>query len=159
MPYRIITTNLNHHQTFFSMVEFNPDGSIKMPSHMAKRKEDNKDKLLRQRCLKIRREIVNFDSPKKCVLHIILSERITDNRFIQNLYDYFKDTSSVPAKITKISEKEFDVEIGTDFRRCTDCNDLINRYREFMDGNIIEEKGSCTFEGRIKNFAYEDYFE
>ena len=141
------------------MVEFNPDGSLKIPSIIAKKDEENKQKMRSQRCIKINREVVNFSAPKKCVLRITLSNAISDNRFIDTIYGYFKKRAAVPSKLTKISEREFEIEIGTDFRRCTDCNSLINEYREVLYGNIIEVKGSCTFEGQIKNFAYEDYFD
>ena len=136
-------------------VEFNPDGSIKLPGQLSRNKEETKEKLKLRRCMKIKREMVSFSAPKKCVLHITLSDVILDNRFIDTIYGYFKDKASVPNNIKKINEKEFDIEIGTDFRRCTDCNSLINRYKEFLE--VIDEKGSCTFEGR--NFSYEDYFE
>ena len=66
---------------------------------------------------------------------------------------------AVPCKLNIVNEKEFEVEIGTDLRRCTDCCSLVGRYREFLDGNLIEEKGTCTFEGRSRNFSYEDYFD
>ena len=142
-----------------TMVEFNPDGSIKLPEQFARNKEENKEKLKLRRCIKIKREIVSFSAPKKCVLHITLSEVILDNRFIETIYIYFKNRASVPNNIKKINEKQFDIEIGTDFRRCTDCNSLINEYKEFLNGLVIDEKGSCTFEGMKKNFCYEDYFE
>jgi len=141
------------------MVEFNPDGSIKLPEQFARNKEENKEKLKIRRCIKVTREVRSFTAPKKCILHITLSEAISDNRFIETIYNYFREKATVPNKIEKLNEKEFKVEIGTDFRRCSDCNSLIYRYREFLDGNIIEEKGSCTFEGRKKNFCYEDYFD
>lgn len=141
------------------MVEFNPDGSIKLPAQFAKNKEENKERLKRQRCIKIKRNIVSFSAPKKCSLGITLSEAIHDNRFVENIYISFKEKAAVPSKIKKISEKQFEVEIGADFRRCSDCSSLINQYREFLDGNIIEEKGSCAFEGRKKNFCYENYFD
>ena len=104
--------------------------------------------------------MVNFSAPKKCLLHITLSEAIVDNRFIETTHKYFKEQCTVPTKLIKINEKEFDVEIGTDFKRCSDCSDLIRRYRQFLDDNLIEEKGNCTYESfRSKNFSYEDYFE
>ncbi|MBR9692014.1 hypothetical protein GOV06_04450 [Candidatus Woesearchaeota archaeon] len=141
------------------MVEFNPDGSIKLPELFAKRKEENERRLKNQRCIRVKREIVNFDSPKKCVLNITLSEAISDNRFIENIYNFFKEKCSVPVKIKKISEKEFEIEVGTDFRRCSDCNSLINKYKDFLDGNLIDEKGNCTYEIKTGNFCYEDYFD
>ncbi len=139
-------------------MEFNPDGSLKLPDNLAKQKQENIQKMQCQRCMKIKKEIVSSYSPKKCALRITLSDAIHDNRFIQTLYEEFKQRSSVPTKLKQNSDKEFDVEIGTDFRRCSDCCFLINKYREFLDGNVIEEKGACSFEGR-KNFSYEDYFE
>ncbi len=141
------------------MVEFNPDGSIKLPGYMQKKREDDSNRLKNQRCIKIKREVISFTAPKKCSLHITLSERITDIRFIENIYNYFRENASVPTTIKKINEKEFIVEVGTNFKRCSDCNSLVNRYREFLDGNLIDIKGSCTSEGRQKNFCYEDYFD
>lgn len=140
-------------------VEFNPDGSIKLPGHVQQKISENENKMRCQRCIKVSRKIVSFDSPKKCVLNIKLSNMLNDNRFVSNIYNYFKEKAAVPTKIIKINEKEFEVEVGTDFRRCTDCNSLIGRYREYVDGNLIEDKGSCTFEGFKKSFEYEDYFD
>lgn len=141
------------------MIEFNPDGSVKLPGIIAEQKARNSIRMLNHRCITIAREVVNFTAPKKCVLNITLSENFPDSRFIQTIYDYFSEKASVPHKLIKMTDKHFRVEIGTDFRRCSDCQSLINRYRDFLDGNIIEAKGSCTFEGRKKNFGYEDYFD
>ena len=141
------------------MIEFNPDGSIKVPKQFAMKKEEDKERLKKQRCIQVKREVVSFTAPKKCVLNIIVSDIISDTRFIENLYNYFKEKAQVHSKFVKVDEKQFEIEIGTDFRRCSDCNSLINRYREFLDGNIIDIKGSCTSEGRKKNFCYEDYFD
>lgn len=141
------------------MFEFNPDGSIKVPKHIARKKEENKEKLKRQRCILVRREVMSFTAPKKCVLQITLSDAISDNRFVETTHNYFKEKASVPSKLIKVNEKQFDIEIGTDFRRCSDCNSLVYRFREFLEGNLIEEKGNCTFEGRKQEFSYEDYFD
>ena len=141
------------------MIEFNSDGSIKLPERFAKIKKENKEKMQNQRCIKVRKEILSFSSPKKCELKIVLSDFISDNRFVENIYNFFRENCSVPMKFSKINEKEFSIEIGTDFRRCSDCSSLITRYKEFLDGNLIEEKGSCTYERPMNNFAYEDYFD
>lgn len=141
------------------MIEFNPDGSLKLPGRVAEQNEAKKNKMKNQRCIKIRREVVNFDAPKKCCLKITLSDFFKDSMFVETTYNYFKEKAAVPNSFVKVNDKEFEVIIGTDFRRCSDCQSLINRYREFLDGNIIEEKGSCTFEGSKRNFNYEDYFD
>jgi hypothetical protein len=139
------------------MIEFNSDGSLKLPENIARIKEEHINKLKHQKCIKIRREIVNFKAPKKCVLYITLSDAIDDSRFISSLYMYFNQKAQTPSALRKIDDKNFEIEIGTDYRRCTDCNSLINKYREFLCSNMIEERGGCTYEGR-KNFVYEDYF-
>ena len=141
------------------MMQFNPDGSLKLSQKTVAQKKDNEDRMINSRCVLIRKEIVNFSAPKKCLLHLKISEAIADNRFVLTTYNYFKENAAVPSKMMKINDKEFDIEIGTDFRRCTDCTNLVNRYRESSDGNIIEQKGSCTFSGFRNNFSYEDHFE
>ena len=140
------------------MVEFNPDGSLRLPAMVLKRREENNNKLRSQRCINIKKEVVSFTAPKKCALNIILSDAFNDNQFVTNIFNYFKEKASTPCSIKKVDEKNFIIEIGTDFKRCTDCTSLIKEYREFLFNNVIEEKGSCTFEGRKTDFSYEDYF-
>ena len=140
-------------------MEFNPDGSIKLPASLAKKNEDDKQRMQSQRCITVFKDLVSTKAPKKCILHITLSNGLHDSRFVETIYREFKQTASVPSKIRQIDDKNFEVEIGTDFKRCTDCTSLLNKYREFLDQNLIEKKGNCTFEGRRNNFAYEDYFE
>ena len=141
------------------MFEFNPDGSIKLPGKVTAQKEAKQSKMKNQRCIKVKREVVNFSAPKKCCLHITLSDSINDSRFVTNIFNMFKNRASVPCSILPVDEKKFEVTIETDFRRCSDCQSLIGNYREFLDGNMIEEKGSCTYEGRKNSFTYEDYFD
>jgi endonuclease III len=142
------------------MMQFNEDGSLKLSQGTIKKKQETEDRLKRARCIKIHKEMVNFSAPKKCLLHITLSDAITDNRFIESTHKYFKDQCETPTKIIKLNEKEFDIEIGTNFKRCSDCTNLIKRYRQFLDDNVIEEKGNCTYESfKSQNFCYEDYFE
>jgi hypothetical protein len=140
-------------------VEFNPDGSIKLPGHIEKAKQENRERMLKQRCIRIKREVVSSSAPKKCALHITLSEAFTSNSFITAIYGYFMQKSVVPTKLIKVNEKEFKVEVGTDFKRCSDCNSFINQLKDFLDGNVIEDMGTCTYKGRESNFCYEDYFE
>ena len=141
------------------MVEFNPDGSIKLPSSLAKKNEEDKQRMQSERCITVYKDLVSTTAPKKCILQITLSNAISDTRFIPTIYNEFKESASVPSKIKQMDEKHFEVEIGTDFRRCSDCTSLLNKYREHLDQNLIEKKGNCTFQGRQQNFAYEDYFD
>jgi hypothetical protein len=136
------------------MVEFNPDGSIKLPASLAANLARKEMKLKKERCILVKKELVDF-KPKKCVLHIKVSEVFEDAGFVSAIFRSLqRDT---PAKLIKIDEREFDIEIGTDFKRCSDCKALVRRFREYLEGNMIEEKGSCTL--KEKDFYYEDYFD
>jgi len=141
------------------MMEFNPDGSIRVPKKVQQAKDAELNKMKSQKCIMVRRDLVSEKPPKKCMLHVRLSEAINDNRFIKNIHGFWEKDAQVPSKITEHNPLEFTIEIGTDFRRCTDCNSLINRYREHLYSNLIDKKGSCSFEGFKRNFSYEDYFD
>ena len=144
----------------FSMFQFNPDGSLKLSQGAIQKKQESIDRMKRGKCILVHKEMVNFTAPKKCILRIKLSDAIVDNGFMERIHHYFKPQAETPTKIIKLNDKEFDIEIGTNFKRCSDCTDLIKRYREFLDDNLIEEKGNCTYEGpRAQSFTYEDYFE
>jgi hypothetical protein len=142
-----------------SMVEFNPDGSLKLPGSVIKSKADNSLRMRNQRCITLSKEVVNFSAPKKCTLRILLSDAISDSRFIDNIYADFKGSAEVETRIRRIDDKNFEIDIETSFRRCTECTRLINEYKELLCGNVIEKKGSCTFDGRKTNFYDEDYFD
>ncbi len=143
------------------MLEFNKDGSLKIPDNLLKKKQEKEQRLKTGKCMLIRKEVVSVAAPKKCVLRIRLSDAITDSSFVETTHRFFSESSEVPSKLIKISEKEFDIEIGTDFRRCSDCTDLIRRFNEILYENVIEEKGNCSYAGksRSQGFCYEDYFE
>lgn len=141
------------------MMQFNPDGSLKLSSSTVKRRQDDELRMKNARCMHIRREMVSFSAPKKCILRIRLSEKITDDRFVANIQKQFSSQIETPTRLIKIGEREFDLEVGTNFRRCTDCTRLRGQYREFLDGDLIDEKGNCTFEGLGRSFCYEDYFD
>ena len=68
------------------MVEFNSDGSIKLPNVLVQQKKDNEYKMKNGHCITIKKEMVSDQSPKKCMLHIELSERFTDDSImLQNI--------------------------------------------------------------------------
>ena len=142
------------------MVEFNSDGSIKLPTKLAKKQADDNNRMSNSRCMHIRKEIVSSKSPKSCALHLTLSNKIIDNRFIETIYSEFRRDCEVPSKLIKLNEKEFKIEIGTCFQRCSNCTSLIQKYNSFLNSNIIEKQSSCTFKQNMQSrFSYEDYFD
>ena len=140
-------------------MEFNPDGSIKLPEYAVKRIQNEKFRLKSAHCIQIKKEVVDFHAPKKCTLHLKLSDKIQNSDFIRNIHKRFDAYAEVPTKLRKIEEKEFQVDIGTCFRRCSDCTKLVNMLKDHMVGNVIENKGNCTFEKPQRNFEFEDYFD
>ena len=139
------------------MIQFNPDGSIKLPEKFQQHKDNVEKRMQKGRCITIRKDLVSSYPPKTCSLQIKLSDAIYDSSFVEKVYKGFRERAEVPTKLKKISEKEFQVEVGTCFRRCSDCNALVARFRTSLDGNVIEDIGSCTYEKR--EFSYEDYFD
>ncbi len=141
------------------MVEFNPDGSIKIPDPVLKAKQNKEHRLKTQRCVLIRKDVTESKTPKRCILHIKISDAFPDSQFVETVYGYFKQNAETPTKLVKLNEKEFDIEIGTAFRRCSECSSLIARFRDFLDRNVIEDRGVCEYESKFsKDFCYEDYF-
>ena len=67
------------------MVEFNPDGSIKLPDSMLRKKESDLNKMKFQRCALFKKELVSTYAPKKCIIHMTLSDAIKDNAFVSNI--------------------------------------------------------------------------
>ncbi|HYD03990.1 MAG TPA: hypothetical protein VEC16_06875 [Alphaproteobacteria bacterium] len=140
-------------------MQFNPDGSLKLSNATVAKKAQDQIMMQKGRCMQVTKEVVEITAPKKCVLRIKLSDAITDTRFIETIHKQFRENASTPTKVTKLNDKEFEIEIGSDFRRCTDCCKLVGKYREFLDGNIIQKKVGCTFEENRRSFSYEDYFD
>jgi len=139
------------------MFEFNPDGSIKVPKQYEDKKRLESERMTNRRCISIKKDVVSVRPPKTCKLSIELSKAFMDNSFIMNTFNEFKKSSETPSKIVQVSDKEFVIEIGSDFRRCSDCNKIVSRFREFLSGNVILDKGTCTMKER--EFCFEDYFD
>ena len=150
-------TNINIRQTKNQMFQFNPDGSLKVPGNIVRNSVINHSKMQNERCIKVRKEVIFDRSPKKCAIFITLSKKVNYARFIETLYAEFSKKTESTTSLTKISEDEYKVEVGTSYRRCTDCCSFVNELKEFIQ--VVEEKGSCTFERSIPKFSYEDHFD
>lgn len=125
------------------MIGFNPDGSLRLPGSIRRAKEENESKMAHQRCLKVQKRIVSFDSPKKCCLKFELSPFVTDRRFVNTIYDEFRLRAETPTRLNVTGDRSFEVEVFSDFRRCSDCCRLVGLYREFIQ--VVEDRGNCTY--------------
>jgi len=138
-------------------MQFNPDGSMHIPGReeaQAKKAE----KMKTQQCIHLTKRVTNFEAPKACLLTIKLSEAITDARFVSTIFNAQKKNARTPMTLTMTDIDEFEVVVGTNFLRCTECTKLVHEFKEHLFGNMIETKGNCPYEGR-KNFGYDDHFD
>ena len=131
------------------MIEFNSDGSIKLPSKILKNKAENEQKMKNTRCIKIEKEVLSDKSPKSCVLHITLSEAFPNGDLVERIYSYFQKDAETPSKLVRINDHEWDIELGTSFRRCSECHELIYRFKSHLEDSTIIDKGNCGFEPRV----------
>jgi hypothetical protein len=143
-------------------LEFNADGSIKLPTQLAVAAADKERQMKVGRCFHVRKEVLSgAQAPggKKCVLHVTVSDKMLAEMPVEKIHKWFLQANpETPTKVVKIDASRYTVEIGTAFRRCSDCTSFINRLKSYADGNIVMEKGFCSYEGPQRNFSYEDYF-
>lgn len=142
---------------FLTMVEFNPDGSLKIPNWITQAKNDEDKILMAPSGIRVVKEVIRYESPKLCNVHLTLSPNACITTFVQTISSNFKQHAETPIKLIQKTDKEFIFEIGTSFRRCSECTSLIGRFRENADGNLVLKKGNCPYEQ--KSFSNEDYFE
>jgi hypothetical protein len=124
-------------------MEFNLDGSIKLSEKMLERRNTAANRMKRTMCVKIEKDVVNEDKPKKCVLHITLSDTFTDGSVCEKVYYYFIKESDTRTKLKKVMGKKWDLIIGPSKTRCEDCTKFVNLFRKYLDDNIIVKKGNC----------------
>lgn len=128
-------------------MEFNPDGSLKLTgSAQAKRKKEE-EKMKNEKAVLVKRCVINHTAPKKCSIQIILSDAITDSSFVEKYYLRYKKETNTPTSLRVTSKNEFELEVGSNFKRCQDCNKFIGHFKETFEGNVIDKKGNCTFKG------------
>lgn len=100
------------------------------------------------KCIKIEKEVISIDAPKKCVLHITLSQAFSDGTIVEKVYSYFQKDAQTPSKLIRKNDHEWDIEIGTTYKRCSECFEIVNRFKAYLEENVIIDKGSCYFEPR-----------
>ncbi len=139
-------------------ISFNPDGSIRMPMALQQARDQHENKMRTGRCVMVRKEVMRTSAPKLCYLHLTMSEPMRGDLLIERLHAAFRaGTSETPTKLRKINDREYVLEVGTAFRRCSDCGSFIGKLREALDGNVVLDRGNCTYEPR--SFSFDDHFE
>ncbi len=127
-------------------MEFNADGSLKLSGAVNKQKEEDVRRMKDTRCVKIVKDATKTSSPKHCTISITASNHL-EASFIEKTFGFFSKRVDSNVKLLKLSDRDCQVIIGNQFSRCRDCQELVSSFRIYLDGNVIEKKGSCTFKG------------
>lgn len=127
-------------------MEFNADGSLKLSGSANQRIQDNSFKMENSRCIKLSKDMTRSYSPKLCTISLDASPQIESN-FIERTFGFFSKRVDSTVKLIKLSPSEFQVTIGGEFSRCRDCQLLTSMFKDYLNGNVIEKKGNCTFKG------------
>lgn len=128
-------------------MQFNPDGSLRLSVQAQAKQDEEATKMQTEKCALVKRCVINHNAPKKCLIQLKLSDQVTDSKFVEMFYSKYKEQTSTPTSLRKLSDKEFELEVGSDFKRCADCNRFIGHFRETLPGRVIDKKGNCTFQG------------
>lgn len=123
-------------------MEFNADGSIKLPESL-QTKKDADNRVLEGRSLSITKQVVKTTAPKSCTLTIVPSKNLEEG-FVEKTYGFFVKRSNTPTKLTR-GNGEYVITIGSAFSRCKDCTMFVSSCRDYL-GRIIEKKGNCTYQ-------------
>lgn len=132
-------------------MEFNADGSLKLGGAVAKRIEEDAYKMKNTRCVTITKDMTKSTAPKFCTISITASPQLEPN-FIERTFAFFSKRVDSNVKLERFSDRECQVIIGNQFSRCRDCQELISSFRIYLDGNVIEKKGNCTFKSNWRSF-------
>ncbi|HME86894.1 MAG TPA: hypothetical protein VKE88_00595 [Candidatus Nanoarchaeia archaeon] len=119
------------------MVEFNPDGSIKLPSRMLKQAEENNTVFESRPSFRILRNQTSTITPLTCELTIETSKHL-DPSVVERVFNQTKENFRTDAglSITQFEGKHI-VKIVSGFNRCNWCHAFLNNLSDTANARII----------------------
>lgn len=136
-------------------VEFNPDGSIKLPEKIQRYKEEAAKRFEQGRVIRIIRRAIS-DSPLIDELHILVSPHIENPQQIPSLFykaaGMFKHMAQLT--ISKINEREYVIKIISGSHR----DSWITNFKSFLSEKMnasIQYVGSAYDFRRGKRWQYD----
>lgn len=125
-------------------VEFNPDGSIKLPEIMVKKKEDD-DKIFQDEpSIRIIRNQISTVTPLTCELQIQASDKLKNFDRVESIYKQatgkFRHMANL--SIRKTNNREYTVKIISGRYRCSWCENFRKFIEKEMNVKVINW-GSC----------------
>lgn len=137
-------------------IEFNMDGSIKLPESMVKKKE-NDDKIFQDEpSIRLIINQISSVTPLTCELQIQASDKLENFDKIELIYNQatgkFRHMANL--SIRKVNDKEYIVTIISGMYRCSWCKDFRTFIEKEMKVKVINW-GSCfDFSSSVNNKKY-----
>lgn len=130
-------------------IEFNPDGSMKLPEEIVNKKE-NDDKIFQNKpSIRIIRNQSSVETPLTCELCIQASNKLENFDKIESIYKRATGKFRHMANLSfrKINNREYNVTIISGMYRCSWCEN----FRTFIEGEMNVKVINC---GSCLDFAY-----
>ncbi|MBU2637671.1 MAG: hypothetical protein KJ955_01740 [Nanoarchaeota archaeon] len=125
-------------------VEFNEDGSIKLPELITKQKEENKKIFQNEPSIKIIRNQISSVRPLDCELKLHASDKLGNFEMIGGLFreaeGKFRHMANLSIK--RVDGKMFIIRIISGQYRCDWCHKFRELLKNEFDSRVIDE-GSC----------------
>jgi len=125
-------------------IEFNPDGSMKLPENLAKKKEDEDRVFQDEPSVRIIRNQISTVTPLTCELVIQASDKLDDFEKIESVFreatGRFRHMADL--SIRKIGDREYTVKIISGMYRCSWCENFRRFIEREMKVKVINW-GSC----------------
>ena len=112
-------------------VEFNPDGSIKLPEKIIKQREDSDNIFRNEQSIRVIKNQVSSVTPLECELIIEASDKLPDPERIKSIYTRAtgKFRHLAQLRIQKINDRKYVVTIISGQYRCSWCEN----FREYLE--------------------------
>ncbi|MFH1439956.1 MAG: hypothetical protein ABIG89_05285 [Candidatus Woesearchaeota archaeon] len=125
-------------------IEFNSDGSIKLPGQMQEKKDKDNSDFNNRSAIRITKSKVSASTPLRCELTITASDKVTNPKIISFLFNECSKnfTGGAELSIRQINEREYVVSIVSGYKRCTWCNLFLDYIRDETNF-AFQVKGYC----------------
>ena len=125
-------------------IEFNADGSIKLPGKLQEKKEQQDSNFQDRAVIRITKCKVSASTPLKCELTITASDKVTNPKIISYLFQECSRnfTGGADLSIRQTNDREYVISIISGYKRCTWCNQFMDYIRDETDF-AFQVKGYC----------------
>ncbi|MFH1064704.1 MAG: hypothetical protein V1729_06480 [Candidatus Woesearchaeota archaeon] len=126
-------------------IEFNPDGSIKLPTKMASRRIAQDNTFDNYPCVRVTRDQISHSTPLKCDLIVDVSPKFMYPNRIETMYEFARDRFPHEAnmKMVKEGNRRYVISIISGRLRCSWCQAFRNHLQNNLECRFLQG-GSCS---------------